>query len=195
MKLVFATNNPHKIKEIQQAIPAYIQLVSLKEAGINTDIPENQPTIEGNASEKAWYVHTRIRENCFADDTGLEIEALDSRPGVKSARYAGPECDPDKNIDKVLQELDGKDDRRACFRTIISLIIDGKEHQFEGRVDGNILRSGKGGDGFGYDPIFQPEGYDQTFAEMPLSVKNEVSHRGKAVQKVIKFLKLLESGS
>jgi XTP/dITP diphosphohydrolase len=194
MNLIFATNNLHKIEEINSAVPPSYKILSLKDVGMDVDIPEEQPTIEGNASDKAWYVYQRLRRNCFADDTGLEIEALNLLPGVKSARYAGPECIAENNIQKVLRELEGKENRSARFRTVISLIIDGDEYQFEGRVNGKILKERRGTDGFGYDPVFQPDGYDKTFAEMPLDQKNEISHRGKAVRQLINFLKHLQSG-
>jgi len=187
-KIVFATNNKHKIKEINRIIGDQIKLLSLKEIRCSEEIPEVEPTIEGNASAKSWYVYNKYGYNCFADDTGLEVKALDGQPGVRSARYAGDECDPEKNIIKVLTGLKGKTNRKARFRTVISLIIDGKENLFEGIVEGKILETKTGSDGFGYDPVFLPDGYDQSFAEMPLDLKNQISHRGKATRKLVNYL-------
>ena len=189
MKLVFATNNEHKLRELQQILGTEFQLLSLKDINCFEDIPENSPTIEENSLDKANYVYEKFKVNCFADDTGLEIEALDGRPGVYSARYAGDERNMDKNIEKILSELENKKNRNARFKTVISLIIDNKKHQFEGIVNGKIINDKRGKDGFGYDPVFLPDGYDITFAEMPSELKNMISHRGIAVQKLVDFLK------
>lgn len=192
-ELVFATNNAHKLEEINAAVGNDIKILSLKDIGCADDIPETAPTLQGNASQKSHYIYQKYKINCFADDTGLEIEALDGAPSVYSARYAGPGLDHEKNMDKVLTELEDKQNRKARFRTVISLILDKKEYFFEGIVNGNILSKRQGKKGFGYDPIFQPEGYNISFAEMDLSEKNIISHRGKAVQKLIEFLQNLKS--
>lgn len=189
MELIIATNNLHKVEEIKAKIPIHFKVLSLKEVGILEEIPEEQDTLEGNALQKARYIYEKYGKNCFADDTGLEVRALGNAPGVYSARYAGSQCNADDNIVKLLQELGDTDDRFACFRTVIALIIDGKEHLFEGRVKGKILPCRQGSGGFGYDPIFQAEGYADSFAKMPLSVKNKISHRGRAVEKLVSFLK------
>jgi len=189
MKIVFATANKNKVKEIQALVPAVIELLSLGDIHCSEDIPETQPTIEGNASQKAFYVYENYHHNCFADDTGLEVEALNGRPGVYSARYAGEEKDADKNMDKILTEMQAMSNRKARFKTVISLVLDGKEMQFEGIVNGSILPKKQGAKGFGYDPIFQPEGYTKSFAQMELSEKNEISHRAIAVRKLVEYLK------
>ncbi len=163
-----------------------MRILSLKDVNLDVEIPETQETIEGNASQKAWFIREQSGLNCFADDTGLEIDALDGRPGVYSARYAGEGCSFDDNITKILLELKGVENRKACFRTVICLILDGKEHLFEGRVDGTIIKERKGIDGFGYDPVFLPDGFTQTFAEMPPYLKNGISHRGRAATKMLK---------
>lgn len=186
--IIFATNNAHKLVEVQALMPQGISIVGLSQMGIHDDIPEDGDTLEANALQKARYVYERTKRNCFADDTGLEVEALGNAPGVYSARYAGPQKRSADNIVKLLQELRGHQNRRARFRTVIALIIDGKEHLFEGIVRGHITEQLSGTEGFGYDPIFMPEGYNQTFAEMPLDVKNDISHRGRAVQKLVEFL-------
>ncbi len=191
MEIIFATNNKNKLKEVSAILGENYQISTPKENGITEDIPEEQPTIEGNASQKSHYIYDRVHKNCFSDDTGLEIEALNGAPGVYSARYAGEHCSFDDNMNKVLQEMTGKTNRKACFRTVISLIIDGKEHQFEGRIDGEILCERQGKEGFGYDPIFRPNGYTESFAEMSIELKNKISHRGLATQKLEKFLKSL----
>lgn len=191
MKLVFATNNRHKLHEIKQLIGSSIQLLSLADIDCNDDIPENQETIEGNASEKAFYIWNKYQINCFADDTGLEIEALNGEPGVYSARYAGEEKSPEKNIELVLQKLTKINNRKARFKTIISLVINGEEVQFEGIVDGKILEEKHGQSGFGYDPIFQSDESSFSFAEMPLAEKNKISHRGRATQKLVDYLNQL----
>jgi len=192
MKLVFATNNAHKLNEIRNLAGSNFEIVSLSDMGWVDEIPETGKTIEDNASQKAFYIYEKYKFDCFADDTGLEIESLDKRPGVYSARYAGESCNFEDNMSKVLTELQGITNRKACFRTVISLVIQGKEVRFEGRVDGVILNEYRGNKGFGYDPIFQPNGYKQTFAEMPLELKNAISHRGLATQKLITFLKNLK---
>lgn len=191
MKLVIASNNAHKIEEIKPLLPNTIELLSLNDIGCFEELPETQSTLEGNANQKAKYVYDNYGYNCFADDTGLEVEALNGAPGVYSARYAGEAKSAEDNMQKLLMELDGNSNRNAWFRTIISLIIDGEEHQFEGRVDGTILESKQGEKGFGYDPIFQPQGYDISFAQMPMEVKSKISHRGRAVVKLVEYLNKL----
>lgn len=188
MKLVFATNNKHKLEEIKQALSSKFEILSLSDINFNEEIPETHETIEENATEKSFYIFDRYKIDCFADDTGLEIEALNGEPGVYSARYAGEDCSFEDNMNKVLKNLEGKENRKAKFRTIISLIINGEEHQFEGVVEGEILAKRVGAEGFGYDPIFRPTGYKETFAEMSIELKNEISHRGLAVKKLIAFL-------
>ncbi len=192
MELVFATNNQHKIEELQAMLDKNIKLLSLKDIGCNDEIPEEQDTLEGNASQKSFYVYNKFGYNCFADDTGLEIDALNGEPGVYSARYAGEEKSAQANMDKVLHKLAKIKNRNARFRTVISLVIDGSEELFEGIVEGEILAEKRGGSGFGYDPIFQPNGFEQTFAEMNLTDKNKISHRGRAVEKLISHLKNLQ---
>jgi XTP/dITP diphosphohydrolase len=186
--LIFATNNQHKISEIQSLIGDNFILKSLQQIGCTEDIPETEPTLEGNALLKAQYIFNKYGKNCFADDTGLEIEALDGRPGVFSARYATDGHDFEANIDKVLAELAGVENRKARFRTVVTLIREGSVHYFEGIVNGEIITERKGIKGFGYDPVFLPDGYKQTFAEMPLDEKNKISHRARAVKKLIDFL-------
>jgi XTP/dITP diphosphohydrolase len=188
MKLVFATNNKNKIKEIESALNGKIKILSLQDVGFSDDIPEDFETLEENAFQKADYIASRFNLNCFADDTGLEIEALNGRPGVYSARYAGATANADDNMNKVLDELGSETNRYAKFRTVISLLINGKQYSFEGAVEGEILNEKKGSDGFGYDPIFRPKGHGESFAEMTLAQKNLISHRGLAVQKLIRFL-------
>jgi len=189
MKLVFATNNQHKLRELQQILGNEFELLSLTDIGCTDEVPENQETLEGNASEKAFFIYNKFGQNCFADDTGLEIEALDGEPGVYSARYAGEERLATANMKKVLQKMIKINKRNARFRTVISLVIDGSETQFEGIVDGEILEAPRGREGFGYDPIFRPEGYNESFAEMASEVKNKISHRGRAVEKLVDYLK------
>lgn len=191
MELVFATNNKHKLDELQAILGNRIKLLSLKEIGCNEEIPEEQETLEGNAAQKSFYIYNKFGYNCFADDTGLEIEALNGEPGVYSARYAGEEKSAEANMDKVLNRLFKINNRNARFRTVISLVINGVETQFEGVVDGRILDEKRGKSGFGYDPIFQPDGFEKTFAEMDLTAKNKISHRGRAVEKLIQYLKTL----
>lgn len=192
MELVFATNNQHKIEELQAMLDNKIKLLSLKDIGCNEEIPEEQETLDGNASQKSFYVYNKFGYNCFADDTGLEIAALNDEPGVYSARYAGPERSAEANMDKVLDKLAKIKNRNARFRTVISLVIDGREELFEGIVDGEIITVKRGGSGFGYDPIFQAKGFKQTFAEMNLTDKNKISHRGRAVEKLVSHLKNVE---
>lgn len=188
-KLVVATNNAHKLEEISAILGNEMELLSLKDIHCNADIPETADTLEGNARQKAMYIHENYGMDCFADDTGLEVEALDGAPGVFSARYAGDGHDSEANIQKLLKELEGKENRKAQFRTAICLIMEGKEYLFEGIVKGSIIEEKRGGAGFGYDPIFVPEGYDQTFAELGNDVKNTISHRARAVEKLCTFLK------
>jgi len=188
MKLVFATNNLNKLKELQYILGEDIELLSLSDIKCTDEIPEDYETLEENANQKAKHIFDKYNVNCFADDTGLEIEALNNEPGVYSARYAGIDKDAKGNMKKVLANLKGIENRKARFRTVISLLIDGKETQFEGIVNGNILEKERGVDGFGYDPIFEPEGYDVSFAEMEMSEKNKISHRGLAVQKLVAHL-------
>lgn len=188
IELVFATNNENKIKEINALLTNSIKLLSLKDIGCHEDIPETADTIEGNAILKAKYVYAKYGYNCFADDTGLEIKSLNGEPGVFSARYAGEEKNGDKNMDKALQKLVPFSDRAAQFKTVVALVINGEINTFEGIIEGEITSEKHGKDGFGYDPIFKPNGYEITFAEMPLSEKNKISHRGRAVKKLINFL-------
>jgi XTP/dITP diphosphohydrolase len=188
-ELVFATNNPHKLTEVQQLLGGSIQLLPLSATGIEEDIPEDFTTLEENASQKAWYVFNRTGKDCFADDTGLEVEALNGEPGVFSARYAGESKDPRENIRKLLGNLKGVENRRARFRTVIALVLNGKEYLFEGVVNGRIIEEELGSDGFGYDPVFLPDGHSRTFAQMDLALKNIISHRGKAIAKLADFLK------
>ena len=188
MELVFATNNKHKLEEISHILDEHYKIVSLKEIGCNEDIAETAETLEGNALLKARYIHSRYGRDCFADDTGLEIDALEGKPGVYSARYAGPGHDHQKNMDKVLFEMAGQANRKAQFRTVIALILEGQVYLFEGIVKGEILTERHGDKGFGYDPIFKPDGFDLSFAEMDLDDKNEISHRGRATRKLAEFL-------
>jgi XTP/dITP diphosphohydrolase len=189
MKLVFASNNKNKIKEFQQQLPATIEIVSLEDIGCNEEILETADTIEGNSVLKANYVTEKYGYNCFADDTGLEVEALNGAPGVFSARYAGEQRSADDNMDKLLQALSTQPNRNAQFKTVVTLNLNGKQHLFTGIASGEITLSKVGKEGFGYDPIFQPEGYQQTFAELSSELKNQISHRGKATQQLISFLK------
>lgn len=188
MKIVFATNNAHKLAEVRAVLGGGFELVTLREVGITEDIPETGATLEENASEKARYVYERTGLDCFADDTGLEVEALNGAPGVRSARYATEGHDFAANNRKLLSELEGADNRRARFRTVISLIRGGEEQRVEGVVRGSIALSEAGCGGFGYDPLFIPEGYDVTFAEMSVDEKNAISHRGRAVAELVKVL-------
>lgn len=193
MKLVFATNNQHKLQEIRQLLNNSIELLSLNDINCIDEIPENQETLEGNAAEKSFYIYNKFGLNCFADDTGLEIEAMKGEPGVYSARYAGDEKSSENNMNLVLEKLAKIKNRKARFRTVISLVIDGHEVQFEGVVKGHILEEKRGKTGFGYDPIFQPEESLLSFAEMPMEEKNKISHRGRAVQKLVEYLTQLKS--
>lgn len=187
--LVFATNNAHKLEEVRAILGNDFQIASLKEIGCHDDIPETADTLEGNAMQKAQYIKDKFGMDCFADDTGLEVEALNNAPGVFSARYAGPGHDSEANMKKLLHEMEGKENRKARFRTVIALLLDGKEYTFEGIVKGNIIEEKRGDSGFGYDPIFVPEGYDLTFAELGNDIKNNISHRAEAVKKLSAFLK------
>lgn len=193
MKIIFATGNRNKLREIQALIGSRAELSTPADHGITEDIPEDQPTLEGNALQKARYIYEKTGMNCFADDTGLEVEALGGEPGVYSARYAavngaGEGHSSEANMALLLERLRGAESRRARFRTVIALILNGEEHLFEGIVEGEITRERSGAEGFGYDPVFRPTGYEQTFAEMPLELKNSISHRGRATAKLIEFL-------
>lgn len=188
MKLVFATHNKGKLLEVNSLIPGTIELLSLDDLQLHEEIPETGDTMEANALIKARYVFEKHNLNGFADDSGLEVDALDGAPGVYSARYAGEEKNNEANIALLLRNLEGVENRGAQFRTVIALIIDGKEHLFEGIVRGHIIREKRGNGGFGYDPVFVPEGYDKTFAELGLEIKNRLSHRAKAMQKLTEFL-------
>ncbi|MCL1937809.1 MAG: non-canonical purine NTP diphosphatase [Candidatus Azobacteroides sp.] len=186
--LVFATNNLHKLEEVRAILGDRVHLLSLQEIHCLDDIPETADSVKGNALLKAQYVNKRYGFDCFADDTGLEVTALNGAPGVYSARYAGPLKSPEANRQKLLRELEGKDDRSARFRTVVALIRNGKEYFFEGIVNGKIIAEEKGSTGFGYDPVFVPEGYTQTFAELGMEIKNSVSHRAMAINKLKQFL-------
>jgi len=188
MQLIFATNNPNKLNEVKALTPCYIELLSPKDIDCLEDIPETQDTIEGNATQKANYIKKNYGYDCFADDTGLEVEALHGAPGVYSARYAGEQRNANDNMDKVLQELENKQNRSAEFKTVIALQFNGKLHTFTGICKGVITETKKGNKGFGYDPIFQPKDCSQTFAEMDLELKNSIGHRGQAINQLIKFL-------
>ena len=189
-KLVFATNNAHKLDEISSILGEKVELLSLKDIHCHVDIPETADTLEGNAMLKAEYIYKNYGLDCFADDTGLEVEALNGAPGVYSARYAGGEVhNAEANMQKLLQNMQGVQNRKAQFRTAICLILDGKKHLFEGIVKGEIIKEKRGSSGFGYDPIFVPEGYTKTFAELGNETKNKISHRALAVEKLCRFLK------
>lgn len=187
-KLVFATNNLHKLQEITKIAGKDFEIVSLSDINCHDDIPETADTLEGNALQKAHYIKEQYGYDCFADDTGLEVEALDNAPGVYSARYAGPGHDAEANMNKLLSEMQEKKNRKARFRTVIALVLDEKEYLFDGIIKGNIIEEKKGSAGFGYDPIFMPEGYTQTFAELGDEIKNNISHRALAVNKLVSFL-------
>ncbi|MFY0631341.1 MAG: non-canonical purine NTP diphosphatase [Flavobacteriaceae bacterium] len=189
MKLVFATNNLHKLKEVQDMLSDTIQVVSLKEIGCHEDIEETANTLEGNAKLKADYITEKYGYDCFADDTGLEVTSLNNEPGVFSARYAGEHGNTEKNMEKLLRELNGNTNRDAQFRTAIVLNLEKKQYLFEGICKGEILKSKLGNEGFGYDPIFSPESFSESFAQMSSSQKNSISHRGRAIQKLVSFLK------
>jgi len=187
--ILFASNNAHKVEEVRAALPPQFTIRSLREVMGDVDIPETGVTLEENAAIKARFLFAETGMNCFADDTGLEITALNGAPGIYSARYAGEGCTFDDNMNKVLANLEGETNRSARFRTVICLILEGKEYFFEGEIKGEILTSRVGEQGFGYDPIFKPEGYQLTFAQMTVEQKNTISHRGLAVQKLVEFLK------
>ena len=188
MKLYFATNNIYKLKEVQEVVGDSFQIESMRSLGINEDIPEDQQTLEGNALQKARFLYDRTGESCFADDTGLEVDALNGAPGVYSARYAGDAKNSLDNMAQLLKNMSGIQNRKARFRTVIALILDGKEYLFEGIVNGTIAEEPRGTAGFGYDPLFVPDGYSTTFAEMDSEAKNAISHRGRAVEKLAAFL-------
>jgi len=190
-KLVFATNNDHKLRELKQLLQSEFELLSLNDINCFDDIPETGTTLEINAAQKSYYIWDKYGMNCFADDTGLEIELLSNEPGVYSARYAGEDKSAIANMTKVLKKMDGETNRKARFRCVISLIIDGVEKQFEGIVEGTILYEKHGETGFGYDPIFMPDGYNLSFAEMSHIEKNRISHRGRAVEKLVSYLKTI----
>jgi len=188
MKIVFATNNEHKLKEIRHLLGDSFTLLSLTDININDDIPENEPDLEGNALHKARHIYKLVNMNVFADDTGLEIDALGGLPGVHSARFAGESKNSDANIEKVLKMMGDTPGRRARFRTVIALVLDGKEYVFDGIVSGTIIKEKRGKEGFGYDPVFVPDGSDLTFAQMPLDEKSRISHRSRAFEKLRNFL-------
>lgn len=192
MKLVFASNNKNKIAEIQSMLPENIRILSLEDINCLEDIPETADTIEGNAVLKADYVTTKYGYDCFADDTGLEVNALNGEPGVYSARYAGEQKNADDNMNKLLDALKNQENRNAQFKTVIALNLNGKQHLFTGIAKGTITKDKIGTNGFGYDPIFKPENFDETFAELPLATKNQIGHRGKAVQQLIDYLNTIK---
>lgn len=194
-QLVFASHNPHKIQEISDIIGPELKVTGLTELGCFEEIPEPYDTLEDNALAKARYIYDKYRVSCFADDTGLEVEALSGLPGVRSARYAGIEKNSEANVSKLLKELSGITDRRARFRTVIALVMQGREHVFEGIVKGVISHVPKGEKGFGYDPVFVPDGYDKCFAEMDAELKNKISHRKKAISKLVAFLQTFSSAA
>ena len=187
-KLIFATNNPHKLREINDLLDDKFEIISLESVGIREDIPETADTLEGNALQKARFVYQKTGLDCFADDTGLEVDILEGAPGVYSARYAGKDSSFEDNMDKLLLEMKGKNNRKARFRTVIALIFSGDEYLFEGIVEGIILNHKAGNGGFGYDPVFMPDGFGKSFAEMEPDQKNSISHRGRSVQKLAMFL-------
>lgn len=192
MDIVFATHNRHKSEEACQILGPRWTLRNLHDLGQTEEIPETADTLQGNALQKAQFVYDKYHLSCFADDTGLEVEALNGAPGVYSARYAGEHCSFADNVNKLLHEMQGKTNRRACFKTVVALILDGKTHFFEGRVDGTIIETPRGGEGFGYDPVFVPDGFNETFAEMSAEQKNKISHRGRAMAKLIEFLQNID---
>lgn len=189
MELIFATHNRHKLQEAVAIASASCVVFGLDHLNCFDEIPETADTLMGNAKMKAEYIFQKYHVNCFADDTGLEVDALNGRPGVYSARYAGPDCNPEANIDKLLGELNGVSNRKACFKTVIALILNGERYEFEGRVDGIILPQRAGQAGFGYDPVFQPDGFPLSFAEMSEADKNAISHRGRAMRAMMDFLR------
>lgn len=188
MKLIFATQNKHKIEEIKPGLNPEVELVDLSDMGFKGEVPETSDTLEGNALEKANFVFNKYSMNTLSDDTGLEVESLNGEPGIFSARYAGESKNSEENIEKLLDKLKGKSNRKARFRTVIALILNNKEYLFEGIAEGEIIENRSGNMGFGYDPVFQPLGYDKTFAEMTLQEKNEISHRARALKKLTDFL-------
>jgi XTP/dITP diphosphohydrolase len=188
-ELCFATNNKNKVAEVSRMLEGRYKLLTLEDIGCHEELAEDQDTLEGNSRQKAQYVWEKYKVNCFADDTGLEVDALCGDPGVYSARYAGPQRNDGDNIRHLLHNLEGHETRRARFRTSITLYLDGQEHQFEGTVNGHITTEWQGGKGFGYDPVFIPEGYDRTFAQMSADEKNAISHRGVAIGRLVEFLK------
>ncbi|WP_304953075.1 RdgB/HAM1 family non-canonical purine NTP pyrophosphatase [uncultured Alistipes sp.] len=192
MKILFATNNAHKLSEVSEVLGDGFRLLTPRDCGVTEEIPETQPTLEGNALQKARYLHERTGLDCFADDTGLEVAALGGAPGVRSARYATDGHDFAANNRLLLKNLEGTTDRRARFRTVIALILNGEEHLFEGIVEGRIIDAERGAEGFGYDPLFIPDGGDKTFAEMSAEEKNAVSHRGRAVRRLAAYLHSIE---
>ena len=194
-QLVFATQNDHKISQIQKLMPDWVELKSLNDIGYTKEIPETGTNLEQNALQKAYHVFSKLGVDCFADDTGLEVEALGGAPGVYSARYAGENASYDDNVNLLLKNLEGKENRKASFRTVIYLIFFGKKWLFEGVVNGTILSEKRGSSGFGYDPIFLLDGYDKTFAEMSLEEKNSLSHRSLAIRKMLNYLESLQSGT
>lgn len=187
-KIVFATNNAHKLQEVSEILEDKIQIMNLKDIHCDEEIPETSDTIEGNAYQKANYIYEHYHVDCFADDTGLEVEALNGAPGVYSARYAGPQHNSKDNIRKLLTDMQYIENRNAQFRTAIVLILDGKIHLFEGTIKGTIIRSERGSGGFGYDSVFVPDGFEKTFAELGEEIKNKISHRAIATKKLVKFL-------
>ena len=191
MKLIFATQNKHKIEEIKPGLNPEVELIDLSDMGFKGEVPETSDTLEGNALEKANFVFNKYSMNTLSDDTGLEVESLNGEPGIFSARYAGDSKNSEENIEKLLDKLKGKSNRRARFRTVIALILNNKEYLFEGIAEGEIVENRSGNMGFGYDPVFQPLGYDKTFAEMTLQEKNEISHRARALKKLTDFLNRL----
>jgi len=188
-ELIFASGNVHKAEEIESALPPGFRIIIMKEAGIDEEIPEPFPTLEENSKHKAVFLYERLKKDCFSEDTGLEVEALNGEPGVKSARYAGENKSFEKNIEKLLMELAGQPNRSARFRTIFTLILDGQQYQFEGICNGTITEQNSGTGGFGYDPVFVPEGSKLTFAEMTMAEKNKFSHRKKGLDQMLQFLK------
>ena len=191
--IVFATNNQYKLEEVSAIVSGGINIVSLSDIGCHDDIPETADTLEGNAMQKAKYVKERFGYDCFADDTGLEVEVLNGEPGVRSARYAGDAHDSNANMDKLLNALEGRQNRKARFRTVIALIINGNEEYFEGIINGHIIDKKRGNTGFGYDPVFMPDGYDETFAELGADIKNKISHRALATLKFAEWLKKIDN--
>ena len=188
MKIVFATNNKHKLEEIKKISKGQLEILSLSDINCQEDIPETGDTLKENALIKAQFVKERFGLDCFADDTGLEVDALNNAPGIYSSRYAGPKCDPDDNMQKLLDDLKDNESRKAQFRTVIALIFNGEEHYFEGIIRGEIIQQKEGENGFGYDPIFKPTGYNKTFGELSDEIKNSLSHRAIATKKLVAFL-------